>query len=234
MSHFQYPAVIYYRDKLTEHEKKVYDKLVSQWMRMEPMIQLPAGHCDMAKISQAILCDYPLLFYINYYSMSCQVSPLWMRMEGSYLYNIETARRMFDDCVRWGQEAVAQLKPGWSQAKKAMWLYQFLTRRVRYDLNGSNAHNLIGVVQDGRAVCEGIAKAYEFLCDLAGISCILVVGTMNGGNHAWNKIWIDGKSGFVDVTAGLAKFMPRTDILLSAQELRLYEWDRTLVPDQTR
>ncbi|MBR1781457.1 MAG: hypothetical protein IJ751_08675, partial [Oscillospiraceae bacterium] len=58
-------------------------------------------------------------------------------------------------------------------------------------------------------VCEGYAKAFQYLCDLTrfdgGISCCTVTGTMNAGtgagNHMWNIVTMeDGQNYLVDVT----------------------------------
>ncbi len=57
-------------------------------------------------------------------------------------------------------------------------------------------------------VCEGYAKAFKYLCDLAGIDgveCRLVTGTMTGGtgagSHMWNVVRMpDGKNYLVDLT----------------------------------
>ena len=60
-------------------------------------------------------------------------------------------------------------------------------------------------------VCEGYAKAFQYLCDMTtfsgGVSCISVMGTMhwdrgsNGaGNHMWNIVQTGGKNYLVDVT----------------------------------
>ena len=57
-----------------------------------------------------------------------------------------------------------------------------------------------------KVVCEGYSKAFKYLCDLStflnpNISCYLVTGTMNGGNHMWNIVTMkDGKNYLVDVT----------------------------------
>lgn len=55
-----------------------------------------------------------------------------------------------------------------------------------------------------KVVCEGYSKAFQYLCDLsefdADITCYSVVGTLNGGNHMWNIVTIDGSSYLVDVT----------------------------------
>lgn len=58
-------------------------------------------------------------------------------------------------------------------------------------------------------VCEGYAKAFQYLCDLTAftgsISCYTVTGTMGGGTgaggHMWNIVTMeDGKNYIVDVT----------------------------------
>lgn len=53
-------------------------------------------------------------------------------------------------------------------------------------------------------VCEGYSKAFMYLCDktnFAGdVSCHTVSGQMNGGNHMWNVVTIEGSNYLVDVT----------------------------------
>lgn len=56
-----------------------------------------------------------------------------------------------------------------------------------------------------KVVCEGYAKAFQYLCELSWFSrdirCYTVMGTMNGGAHMWNLMRMeDGKSYLVDVT----------------------------------
>lgn len=53
-------------------------------------------------------------------------------------------------------------------------------------------------------VCEGYAKAFQYLCDLSKIPCYTVNGVMEGGTgaggHMWNIVPLDGKNYLVDVT----------------------------------
>ena len=58
-------------------------------------------------------------------------------------------------------------------------------------------------------VCEGYAKAFQYLCDLTWpdsdeVACYTVTGTMVGatgaGGHMWNIVVVDGESYLVDVT----------------------------------
>ena len=53
-------------------------------------------------------------------------------------------------------------------------------------------------------VCEGYSKAFMYLCDQTvfaeDIASYTVTGTMDGGNHMWNVVSINGKNYLVDVT----------------------------------
>lgn len=57
-------------------------------------------------------------------------------------------------------------------------------------------------------VCEGYAKAFQYLCDLSSftgdVTCYTVNGTMAGGTgaggHMWNIVTLEGKNYLVDVT----------------------------------
>ena len=58
---------------------------------------------------------------------------------------------------------------------------------------------------DTNVVCEGYSKAFKYLCDLSDfqndISCIVVTGKMDGGNHMWNIVTMeDGENYLTDVT----------------------------------
>lgn len=57
-------------------------------------------------------------------------------------------------------------------------------------------------------VCEGYAKAFQYLCDLStfsgAVTCYTVTGTMSGGTgaggHMWNVVQLENKNLLVDVT----------------------------------
>lgn len=52
-------------------------------------------------------------------------------------------------------------------------------------------------------VCEGYAKAFQYLCDLSVFTdavCYTVTGDMDGGPHMWNIVTLGDKNYLVDVT----------------------------------
>ena len=83
-------------------------------------------------------------------------------------------------------------------------LNEAIVRQTAYDATGTNAHDIKGVFVDGRAVCEGYALSFKFLCDRYDIPCICVVGDGNNGTdtepHMWNYVMVGSKWYAMDVT----------------------------------
>ena len=64
----------------------------------------------------------------------------------------------------------------------------------------SKCYFLEGVLEEGLAVCDGYSKTFSLLCNMENIDCYRVVGTANGGGHAWNKVKVDGEWYMCDIT----------------------------------
>ena len=92
----------------------------------------------------------------------------------------------------------------------------YIKNAVTYDHNAAGGGKPYGdpwqliYVFDGKlatnVVCEGYAKAFQYLCDLTfqnqegRPSSALVSGKMDGGDHMWNVVAIGGRNYLVDVT----------------------------------
>ncbi|WP_062518108.1 DUF2510 domain-containing protein [Demequina gelatinilytica] len=61
-----------------------------------------------------------------------------------------------------------------------------------------------GILVDGTAVCNGYAQAFLAMAWAAGLEAVEVTGSdsagATGGDHAWNKVLVDGRWLLVDVT----------------------------------
>lgn len=225
-------SLLYYRSKLDPHDQAIYDDLFQHWMRLEDNFNIKRPHCPLSVLTQAIHWDNPLLFYIDYYQISYAQTPFSIHFKGSYLYTKDEIRKYLDQCQKWGEYLIKNL-PVIGLNEKALWLHDAIIANVRYDQsNGIRAHNIIGVVADGKAVCEGIAKTYKFLCDLANIPCIYVSGTLEQEPHGWNMLWVGGGTSFVDVTNDIRNGggYDRNHFLRSSAEMKGYTWDASIIP----
>lgn len=67
------------------------------------------------------------------------------------------------------------------------------------------SYYLEGVFIKGVAVCDGFSKAYSLMCNLVGIECVRISGSiyemgMYAGDHAWNKVKIGNQFYICDIT----------------------------------
>ncbi len=73
-------------------------------------------------------------------------------------------------------------------------------------------------------VCEGYSKAFQYLCDLAGLECYTVSGTMTGGTgagrHMWNIVTLGGENCLVDVTNCDTDTIGAPDLLFLEEPIR--------------
>ena len=90
---------------------------------------------------------------------------------------------------------------------KVKQVHDYLIDNVTYDSDSNldMSHSIYGALINNLAVCDGYAKAYKYILDNIGISCVEVCGVAQNSNgeienHAWNDVLIDGTWYAVDVT----------------------------------
>lgn len=69
------------------------------------------------------------------------------------------------------------------------------------DVDDSPAFHIDGVLLNKRAVCDGLSRAFAFLCAMEDIDALRVTGSFASSPHAWNKVKINGAWYNVDVTS---------------------------------
>lgn len=85
---------------------------------------------------------------------------------------------------------------GMSDSEKVTAMAWYVADRITYSVKYSTPSEVLA--QDGQlpGACMSYAYSFRFLCDLAGIPCIL---TQNQ-DHQWNQVYVDGLWRDVDVT----------------------------------
>lgn len=74
------------------------------------------------------------------------------------------------------------------------------------ELAGNPAFHIDGALVNKKAVCDGIVRAFDFLCAMENIPAIRITGSYAGMPHAWNKVRVGGNWYNVDVTADIANY----------------------------
>ena len=119
-------------------------------------------------------------------------------------------------------EILSQIPNGATDCEKATFIHDYICENCKYfeypkeesDAVKWKVQTAYGCLCEGKAVCEGIARAYQLLMNRAGVECRTIYGAANEDclviklskvldsnlNHAWNIIKINGEWRHVDVT----------------------------------
>ena len=183
---------------------------------------------EVKAVLQALLSDCPYEFYwydktvgmqYGWYSTNSLAS-INLTVAGAYrasgtenTYKVDSAKATAAANVKAkanaivatykGQSAYARLK-GYKDEICKLVSYNDAAAKPGYTGGYGDPWQLIYVF-DGddttNVVCEGYAKAFQYLCDLdGGLTCYIVTGTMDGGGHMWNVVTLGGNNYIVDVT----------------------------------
>jgi len=102
---------------------------------------------------------------------------------------------------------ILSLVEGKTQYEAIKIVHNYLIDSIEYDstILGNNIYNIYGALVSKKSVCEGYAKAFQYLMNEIGIDNTIVIGTATNSkneteNHAWNYVKLDGIWYAVDVT----------------------------------
>lgn len=205
----------YYNRLTTKPQRSLYDALLYSLLNLEGKTKTINGSFTDEQIDQvlnAVIADYPQIFYL-YYNCSSQ-----KKMEGDkivavyfeldYLYSdpgrIPAQQTALYKAVN---EILKGAKAYSSVFDRQLYLYEQIISRVSYDFEEITtisthpyAHSAYGALVEGKAVCDGYAKAFQLLCSYAGIESTIVFGESRSQSHAWNLVWFDGVPYYNDAT----------------------------------
>lgn len=113
------------------------------------------------------------------------------------------AKKKFDTAVA----SVLKNLPSGNDFEREEYINNYIIDNCKYDDAAAQTENIegnendaYGALVDGKAVCEGYARAFQLLCNKANIDCVLLSGTADSDNHAWNGVKIGGDWYQIDVT----------------------------------
>lgn len=87
-----------------------------------------------------------------------------------------------------------------SEYEKVLYINDYICDKVVYKEEGKLVSTAYGALVQNQALCEGYSRAFKLLCNKAGIACDLIIGESDGVGHMWNRVNIDLKHSYVDVT----------------------------------
>ena len=149
---------------------------------------------------EAVFADHPELFYVQTaYTEKYTSDKKVVEIDMAYYTianDLENARNSFESAATAIEEGARQFPDDYSKEK---YVHDTLIQTVVYDASAPMDQSAYSALVNGRSVCAGYARAYQYVMQKLGIPTYYCAGT-SGEDHAWNIVKLGDGYYNVDVT----------------------------------
>ncbi len=206
----------YYYDRLNEAEQLWYREMYAVMSNMKTEMKLSeeanetVGAEGLDKIFNCVMNDNPGLFYVEGYTYTLYTYGDELdkvAFSGTYSLSADEKTERQNRIDREVEACLAQVAADASEYEKVKYVYEYVICATEYNLEAEDNQNICSVFLGGESVCQGYAKAVQYLLNELGIEATLVVGNVhNTESHAWNLLKVDGAYYYLDATWGDASY----------------------------
>lgn len=188
--------------QLSSSEKQLYRNIVEAAESFRTEVTVPDGLMtqDIYKIYCLVYNNEPQLFWL-----STRVPSGYGTISLNYSLTrdqAESTQAAIDQNVKDIMKTVGSYSSTISRLKV---IYDWVITNNTFSLDGTFATCSVynGLTGNGTIQCQGYAKSILYLCDVAGIDCMVVNGkNTEGDTHAWNVVYCDNGYYILDSTWG--------------------------------
>lgn len=201
---YEFSETMYpYRAMLSESQKNVYDQIYESALELKENVSLcrQLDQSGIRNVMNAVFNDHPELFWLDtgysygYTSKGTVISV--MLKYNSTADALQTNKTKFLSAASNIINVASTLA---TEEEKEKYVYKTLQNMCVYDESAELNQSAYSVLINGSSVCAGYSRAFQYIMQQLGIPCYFCTGYANGGYHAWNIVYIDGKYYNVDLS----------------------------------
>lgn len=190
-------------DRLSDDEKEIYDRINEAVRNCEKKVEIPnidESGTLYSRIFELIRIENSAYFHLADRRVGdTSIGAQSFTVELTYKYTPEELNTMLHSVEAAAAGIMSRVTGDMSDYEKLKLFHDSLITGCASDTSGEYADTIYGALVDGKALCEGFAKAFSYLCNLAGIENVIVTGNTSSA-HMWNMVRLDGNWYHVDVT----------------------------------
>lgn len=184
--------------ELQQLYRQIYANAIEQRESFAPVITV--GIERVRDVFEAVYNDHPELFWLET-EYSCKYTQKGICLEISLKYNetaedLKKAQAQFDEQTKLILEGANKHS---SDYDKEVFVHDALVKRVEYYTKSDMGQSAYSALVNGKSVCAGYARAFQYLMQQLDIPCYYCTG-YSGEDHAWNIVKLNGNYYNVDVT----------------------------------
>jgi len=154
---------------------------------------------EIKRVIMAVYNDHPELFWLNTV-FTCKYDQNKICAELALEFNM-TQEELSEASAKFYNTAntiLTQLQ-NLDAYEKERRLHDILIEKIEYDKGSDKNQSAYSALVEGKSVCAGYARAYQYLMQRLGVLCYYCTGYA-GQDHAWNIVALDDGYYNVDVT----------------------------------
>lgn len=190
----------YYRlTALTDAEKEVYDNALNDLGNLRTIVPLEVDSSVLQKVLDIIRFEQLAYFHVSSRKTEINKETQEFEVFFGYRFTADEISSMNIASERAAREIMENITPNMDDYDKLKYIHDYLVLNCENDTESPYSDTIYGALVQKKALCEGYAKAFSYLCNLAGIENTIVTGETNVP-HMWNMVKLGGNWYHVDVT----------------------------------
>jgi transglutaminase/protease-like cytokinesis protein 3 len=192
-----FPENIYpYRAMLSDSQKEVYDQIYESISELEKEVSLcrQLDQSSIKNVMNAVFNDHPEFFWLDTdYSYGYTSKGVVVSVTLQYNSTADSLQSSRTKFLNAASQIINTASTYATDEEKEKYVYKSLQNICEYDEDSEMNQSAYSVLVNGSSVCAGYSRAFQYIMQQLNIPCYFCTGYANGGNHAWNIVYINEK-----------------------------------------
>lgn len=195
-------------ENVPDNIKEIINRITSAMAEQLPVIDFADGEITQKELEDCLLLvsftDLESTGVSSKYIVSVNANGYVSKLKLNYTKTLAQSEENRQKLRKTIDEIVSGCKAT-NEYEIVEYVHDEIIKRCSYDAKSENMLNAFGCLSDGKAVCEGYAKAFVLICSELGIESVPVIGTTTAPDgseeaHMWDLAKIDGRWYHFDLT----------------------------------